>query len=247
MIGYIYKTTNLINNKVYIGKHEVSEYDTSYFGSGKTLLKAIKKYGKENFKNEVLYEAETIEELNKKEIEFISQYKDKLGKNCYNIANGGDGGDTTRHMEEKQKKEFVSKMTQINRERCGTNEFKNKTGERMRKKYEDPEERSKQSERIKEAWSDLKLREKHSKRIKEWYKTHKIDHAYAYKPCYIVKPDEEVIQFESRKQCDEYFRENFGVRSMPKSMENGKPYIAFHKKNKSMEGIAFSYGVYEEV
>lgn len=53
MYGYIYKTTNLINNKIYIGQHKVKEekIDNSYYGSGKLIIQAIKKYGKENFKS----------------------------------------------------------------------------------------------------------------------------------------------------------------------------------------------------
>ena len=46
-------TTNLINNKKYIGMHYGSE-DDDYLGSGKLLTRAIKKYGKENFKREIL-------------------------------------------------------------------------------------------------------------------------------------------------------------------------------------------------
>lgn len=42
MIGYIYKTTNILNNKIYIGKHSSNTYDPTYFGSGKILKQAIK-------------------------------------------------------------------------------------------------------------------------------------------------------------------------------------------------------------
>ena len=95
MVGYIYLTTNLINNKMYVGKHESQKYDSKYYGSGKILQKAIEKYGIENFKNEILYEADSIEELNIYEKKYIMEYRKKFGKNnLYNIANGGDGGDT---------------------------------------------------------------------------------------------------------------------------------------------------------
>jgi hypothetical protein len=53
-IGYIYITTNLINNKKYIGQHKSKSFDLNYLGSGKLIVEAIKKYGKDNFKTEVI-------------------------------------------------------------------------------------------------------------------------------------------------------------------------------------------------
>jgi hypothetical protein len=91
-IGYIYKTTNLINNRSYIGKKQKEVFDPTYYGSGLILKEAIKKYGKENFSIEVLSWATTISELNKLEELYISQYR--LVDDLYNIAKGGNGGDT---------------------------------------------------------------------------------------------------------------------------------------------------------
>ena len=67
--GYVYKTTNLINNKIYIGQHKWTghEIDPKYLGSGKILKEAIKTYGKENFKCEILEWCESFDELNKRE------------------------------------------------------------------------------------------------------------------------------------------------------------------------------------
>jgi hypothetical protein len=62
----IYKTTNLINGKIYIGKD--SKNNSKYLGSGLLLKRAILKYGKENFKKEILEECSSIEELNQREI-----------------------------------------------------------------------------------------------------------------------------------------------------------------------------------
>lgn len=93
--GYIYKTTNLVNNKIYIGQHKWTgpEIDHKYFGSGKILKEAIKVYGKENFKCEVLEWCESFEELNKKERYWEKFYglpdpKREIG---YNITTGGQG------------------------------------------------------------------------------------------------------------------------------------------------------------
>ena len=96
LFGYIYKTTNLINNKIYIGKRS-GKFNKNYLGSGLALINAIKKYNKNNFKVEILEEAEDLIKLNELEKIYISKYRDLYGKDfLYNIANGGDGGDLVR-------------------------------------------------------------------------------------------------------------------------------------------------------
>jgi len=84
---FIYKTTNLINGKIYIGEHN-GKY-TNYLGSGKILKLAIKKYGKENFKREIIEECETLEELDEREIYWIEFYNSRDKKVGYNIREGG--------------------------------------------------------------------------------------------------------------------------------------------------------------
>lgn len=91
---YIYKITNLINGKIYIGKRKtkLKIEDDFYFGSGKLIKFAIKKYGINNFTKEIL-EICNSNTLNEREvywIEFLNSTDLKLG---YNISNGGDGGD----------------------------------------------------------------------------------------------------------------------------------------------------------
>lgn len=87
----IYKITNLINNKIYIGKHKTLDINDSYFGSGKLLKLAIDKYGFENFKKEIIYMFDNESEMNEKEKELVNEEFVKSNDN-YNMKIGGDGG-----------------------------------------------------------------------------------------------------------------------------------------------------------
>lgn len=86
----IYKTTNLINGKFYVGKD--AKNNPTYLGSGKVLRQSIKKYGRQNFKKEILEECSSLDELEQKEQYWI----DKLNaiEKGYNLTKGGTGGNT---------------------------------------------------------------------------------------------------------------------------------------------------------
>ena len=92
MYGYIYITTNNINNKKYIGKHKCNTFDTSYKGSGKLIKEAILKYGIENFTTEILETCDSLQNLNDREIYWIQHFNACQDNSFYNIAKGGDGG-----------------------------------------------------------------------------------------------------------------------------------------------------------
>jgi len=108
IIMQIYKITNLINNKFYIGKDTTS--DSNYFGSGLLINRAIKKYGLENFIKEVIDETDDYYELSKKEIYWIEKYNSTDREIGYNISKGGDGGDVfSNHPNLDLIKEKISK------------------------------------------------------------------------------------------------------------------------------------------
>ena len=86
----IYKIINLINNKIYIGKKSNIQNFNQYWGSGILIKKSIKKYGKDNFKKEIIEYCNTEKELNEKEIYWIKELNSII-PNGYNIAIGGDG------------------------------------------------------------------------------------------------------------------------------------------------------------
>ena len=88
MIYYtVYKTTNNLNGKYYIGKHRTLDLNDGYMGSGKLLKRAINKYGIENFTKEVLHIFESEEEMNAKEKELVV-----ISEQTYNLNEGGYGG-----------------------------------------------------------------------------------------------------------------------------------------------------------
>ena len=87
----IYKITNLINNKIYIGQHVTTNIDDSYMGSGEHIKNAIKKYGIENFKKEIIAECSSFEEMNELEKELVN-YEFVQNPNTYNHSIGGSYG-----------------------------------------------------------------------------------------------------------------------------------------------------------
>lgn len=99
----IYCLTNKTNNKKYVGKfnRDIKEFN-SYYGSGNLIKRAIKKYGKNNFNKEILEECDCLSNLNKQEIYWI--LKLKTSENGYNLAKGGDGGDTSKFINYKNEK-----------------------------------------------------------------------------------------------------------------------------------------------
>jgi len=89
MFRYIYKITNLLNGKVYVGKHTCDRIENLYFGSGVAIKRAIKKYGKDNFKKEIVCVCDTEEKLNDAEIHWIEKFG-SFGDG-YNLTKGGEG------------------------------------------------------------------------------------------------------------------------------------------------------------
>ena len=73
MYGYIYKTTNLINGKIYIGQKKSKTFVKTYLGSGTIIQRAIKKYGVENFDVVLIEKCFSKEELCEREIFHIAK------------------------------------------------------------------------------------------------------------------------------------------------------------------------------
>lgn len=104
--GYIYLTTNKINGKKYIGQHSKPIFDKHYYGSGKLIKQALKKYGYENFICEVIEWCYSYEEINEREKYWIKYYNADLNNNFYNKAMGGSN---TKYSLRKENHPFYNK------------------------------------------------------------------------------------------------------------------------------------------
>ena len=117
---FIYKISNTINQKIYIGKttksietrfkRHINDAISNRLNTH--LANAIRKYGKENFIIEQLDTAQTIEELNKKEIYWIGKLN--TYENGYNSTLGGDGGNTYIKKTEEELKIIKEKIAKAN-------------------------------------------------------------------------------------------------------------------------------------
>lgn len=124
----IYKVTNTLNNKFYIGKHQTKNLNDSYMGSGRAIRSAIKQYGIESFKKEILFVFDNEAEMNAKEKELINEDLVK-DTSSYNLGIGGEGG---AHFKGRQHS-YVTK-TKIRNSMIGKKY--NKTSDQLKKENE---------------------------------------------------------------------------------------------------------------
>lgn len=171
---YIYRITNLINGKTYIGQHKYENLNDNYMGSGKHLKAAQAKYGIENFKKEILvFNIQKKEHIDLLEKTFIASEREKVGtENCYNITDGGEGWSGPLSEETKKK------IGKAHKGKCISEETKKKIGEAHKGKIFSEEHKKKLSEAHKGNTNALgnhfKLSEETKKKISEFNKRKKV-------------------------------------------------------------------------
>lgn len=205
MIFYIYKITNLINDKYYLGKRSFkgdSINDDKYFGSGTLLKKALKKYGKDNFKKEIVTICLSFEELNKVERDIINENIIN-DKNSYNLALGGWGGNLGDIVNNKikmicQSEEYRKKMSDI---------------------INSPEIKDRMISSIKKTMSDISWKEKFSKIQKDVQnkEENKIRNSKNQK---FAQNKYDVVKKKSDKMNELYLDENFRNKHLDACQSN---------------------------
>jgi hypothetical protein len=121
MFYTVYKTTNLVNGKIYVGLHVTKDLNDDYLGSGKQIQAAVKKYGRDNFKREYIKICETPEEMYNLEAEIVNEDFVK-SPNTYNMKTGGTGSWSHVNANPEQYREARSKLRK-QRNDAGDNPF----------------------------------------------------------------------------------------------------------------------------
>lgn len=158
----VYEITNNINSKKYVGftKQTVEERFNGHCKSPYYIGNAIRKHGRENFTIKVLVENITKEEADKLEKYYIREL-DTLAKNGkgYNIAEGGQGGNTFVGMSEEQKAAFSKTMSEaaIKREANKTLEQKAEQYKKQKETNDNKSPEQKALESLKKSEASTKI------------------------------------------------------------------------------------------
>ena len=185
--GTIYKITNIKTGKVYIGKTTRSLNDrlqghinSADRGDNLKLSRAIRKYGKENFIIEPIDFAETRDELNKKEVYYINEYKSL--ETGYNMTIGGEGGNTYINKSDEEMKVISEKISTALRKNNGNHgQFVGpKNG--MYGKHQTPEAK----EKISRASKGRKFSKEHNRKISEYYRGRKKHYLHPHTKLFVT-------------------------------------------------------------
>lgn len=92
MYGYVYMTTNLVNNKKYIGAKKSTYFRSDYLGSGRKIKEAINEFGKNNFSVEIIerIDEESQDKLFEREYYWTNYYNAVESEDFYNLRSGGN-------------------------------------------------------------------------------------------------------------------------------------------------------------
>lgn len=213
MYYYLYKTTNLVTGKFYIGVHKTEkEFDDKYYGSGLYIQRAIKKFGKENFKIEVIQYCDSEEEAYSLEKEIVNEEFIKR-EDTYNMKIGGKGGWPVAGSDEAKRNGLIIK------EYWKTEEYRknvsSKISKATKRQMSSTEIRKKISDGLKNRSIEEKkqTRDKLSKSIKKYYACRTEEEKQEYRE----KKKREMSRPEVRKNISE------GMKGSEKLIQYNNP------------------------
>jgi hypothetical protein len=209
MYYIIYKITNIHNNKFYIGSHQTPDLNDNYFGSGIYIRNALKKYGVDSFKKEILFYLDSKEEMLAKETEVLQQYKTDR---TYNLKFCAMGGNTREKYSKKKKAAYIKKLIDNPKSPIGKNgENNHMFGQKRTEEYR--KLRSiQQKQLIKEIKQD-------PIRYEQWYNSFvpraieqckKMSEMNSKKVNAINNVTGEILHFRSKTECAAYFKITLG-------------------------------------
>jgi group I intron endonuclease len=187
---YVYIIVNNINGKKYIGKRicKCKIEEDNYMGSGLALKRAKDKYGIDNFTKIILKVCKTEKEASEIEKQLILLTNATKSEDYYNIAEGGNGGNTRAGYSDKEMDEYKKKQGEWER----TNECKNKISQALAGRKLSQETRDKMSKMAKNRTSALNSMSKQS----------------------VIVFDGETIIKPSKREIVEYMKDKYGIKGV---------------------------------
>lgn len=213
MYGYIYETTNLVNNKKYIGKKKSNNFlGNNYLGSGIALGNAIIKYGKANFVVKLLKECDSLDSLNQQEKYWIKFYRQNTAFELYNIADGGDGGNVTPlggHYGHKMSDETKQKISNALKGRKLTEQTKQKIACKNRGRKHTTQTKTKISNSCKGNHLGHKCSPETKRKISETLKAKRIKHTVETKRKISEKAKGRTVSEETKRKISETLKRKY--------------------------------------
>ena len=240
---YVYVIVNKINLKLYFGSHswEGEGLDPNYYGSGKIIKQAVKKYGKDNFIVYPIKFYDTVEECRKAEEELLIKYNIASNPYCYNIKNGAIGWTSEDMTGRTFSDEHRKKLSQTLKGRTLSDEHRKKLSEAHKGKTlsEDTKRKMSQARKGKRGKDSHNYGRHHTEETRK-----KLSQAQNYKKIPIVAIDKngKVKIFESLMECARQL--NLNHRSIHRCLKGSR---------KSHKGYTFKYieqlesGIYEGI
>lgn len=241
----VYKITNKINNKIYIGvtnntrlrwSGNGTQYrDPSKEGNRRPFWNAIKKYGWDNFEKEILIKNLTKEEAYEKEIEMIKAFDSTNKEIGYNLSSGGNGGVVYK----------VHPRGMLGK--THTLENKNKHRQFMSDKRNNPMYNGKTIWGVTHPHPKGMLGKKHSEEYKNRLRSNTGGKAFSAKKVHATLPNGKIIIFDCFNDCADYFGVIPTSTFIRKLIKSNQPYKMHpntrhnREKFKLLEGLTLKY------